>query len=393
MKKIAILGLVVAAGAAHATILWSDTFESYAANSTLGANGYSTFGGDSFKVSTVRAQAGTKSVARDLTVAGTYAWHDTPYDSSTDPNKVVVGSVYQYIESGTTLGVDECTVGLEGYNFNVDAIGWARVDTSAGELLVVGAQGNGFYTGPNVALDAWHKLDVVMDFDGMVARARVNGVYHGSGISMDMPDLNDVDLRVARYDAAVTTHRFYQDNYKVESMTPTAAGLTKLSGTVTLNSYLPTPDAWFHHIGVVNPVTNTLVDDTFVLCDTAGNWKSNTVVPNGTYDIYIKTGTWLSKKIATVTVNGTAISGLNAAMNNGDVNMDDLVDIADYTDLALAFDAVSDMDGDPFTDDPSPNWNANADLDGSGNVDIADYTILALSFDGVGDAGAIGIDL
>lgn len=55
---------------------------------------------------------------------------------------------------------------------------------------------------------------------------------------------------------------------------------------------------------------------------------------------------------------------------NGDVTGDNLIDIADYSEMALAFDSIP---GDP-------TWNAMADLDGNDVVDIADYTELVLNF-------------
>lgn len=58
-----------------------------------------------------------------------------------------------------------------------------------------------------------------------------------------------------------------------------------------------------------------------------------------------------------------------------DINHDGVVDIADYTILALQFDKVL---GDP-------GFDPNADLDHNGIIDIADYTILATQFDLGGD--------
>lgn len=69
---------------------------------------------------------------------------------------------------------------------------------------------------------------------------------------------------------------------------------------------------------------------------------------------------------------GTALS---ATYLNGDCTNNNLVDIADYTLLATAFDATP----------TSGNWNVAADLNRDGVVDIADYTLLALNFDGVGE--------
>lgn len=102
----------------------------------------------------------------------------------------------------------------------------------------------------------------------------------------------------------------------------------------------------------------------------------------GAYDLRIKGRTWLAEKQAIDTSSN--VSGLTFALQNGDVNGDNIVDIADYSYLAAAFDL----------DSSAPNWLTpdgngiapqDSDLNGDGIVDIADYTILATSFDAVGD--------
>ncbi|MBL8047333.1 MAG: PQQ-dependent sugar dehydrogenase [Chthonomonas sp.] len=92
-------------------------------------------------------------------------------------------------------------------------------------------------------------------------------------------------------------------------------------------------------------------------------------------EVSLKVSHWLNKKI--VIMPGTAnLTGQDMTLLNGDVNTtDNLVDIADYSILAGAFDAAV---GDP-------GYVANADLNEDGIIDIADYTILATNFDVVGD--------
>lgn len=103
---------------------------------------------------------------------------------------------------------------------------------------------------------------------------------------------------------------------------------------------------------------------------------------SGVHDLWIKGRHWLAKKQS---VNAsTDQSGLTYLLPNGDVNGDNLVDIADYTYLATAFDLDSSA-ANWLTPDGSGIMPADSDLNGDGIVDIADYTILATAFDQVGD--------
>lgn len=397
MKKFAILALAASAAAAHSAILFQDDFSSYTAGSSLSGlsapGGFTWFTtGPGIKASSARGNTGN-SASRDLALAGAYAWVDTPFDSTSSSDKVIVGGVDQFIEAGSTL-TDEFVAGLDAYTFAVDFVSSMRVDTVAGDISIIGLQGNGFYIGQTAALDQWNRVETVIDFDSMMARCKLNGSFVGAGISIDQTDFNDIDLVQAKYFTAFPTARAFQDNMKIESMTPASAGVKKLSGTVTLANWTLTPDVWFMHVGIADPVTNTLVDDFFAVSDANGNWQGNTVVANGTYDLYIKAGTWLSKKIGTINVTGSPITGQNATLINGDVDTNDIIDIADYTLLAAAFSAVLDEDGDSSNgNQSSANWDPFADLNGDGIVDIGDYTILAAGFSGVGDGLANGIEL
>lgn len=104
------------------------------------------------------------------------------------------------------------------------------------------------------------------------------------------------------------------------------------------------------------------------------NWFAWDTTALSAASIRIKGRHWLSVVTAGPDLN-SGVFDLQLVLPNGDVDGNNLVDIGDYTLLALAFDAVP---GDV-------NWNEPADLDGNSVVDIADYTILAASFDLVGE--------
>ncbi|MBL8047501.1 MAG: hypothetical protein JNJ45_02355 [Chthonomonas sp.] len=141
----------------------------------------------------------------------------------------------------------------------------------------------------------------------------------------------------------------------------------RCSGTATLQGYVGT-----------DPVPATVVIKQGANTET----RATTINPvtgeflfstnfSGPVDVYLKGRTFLRKVQTGVT------AGLNCcsfALNNGDCDGNNIVDIADYSLLAARFDRVL---GDPL-------YDVRADLNGDGIVDIADYTLLALNFDGVG---------
>lgn len=98
-------------------------------------------------------------------------------------------------------------------------------------------------------------------------------------------------------------------------------------------------------------------------------------VPPGTYDFYYKGDTFLRSSFPGVTIFGSTIN-VNMTLTNGDVNGDNEVGAADFSQLAAAYDAVL---GDS-------NYDANADLNDDDEVGAADFSILAAQYDEVGDS-------
>jgi hypothetical protein len=97
-------------------------------------------------------------------------------------------------------------------------------------------------------------------------------------------------------------------------------------------------------------------------------------IPPKSYTLHIQGAPYLAVNVPVDATNGD-VTGLTATLLPGDVNNDNRVDITDLGLLAAAFGATS----------ASPNWNANADLDGNGIVDIADLGLLASTFGKSGD--------
>jgi large repetitive protein len=96
----------------------------------------------------------------------------------------------------------------------------------------------------------------------------------------------------------------------------------------------------------------------------------------GTCDVYAKVNHWLNKKVGTLTLAGNGSYSLNAHLpTGGDCDNSNVVDLTDYTIVALAFNALP----------VSANWNPDADLNEDGVVDLTDYTIVAINFNAVGE--------
>ncbi|MCE9557528.1 MAG: hypothetical protein K8R88_01115 [Armatimonadetes bacterium] len=81
---------------------------------------------------------------------------------------------------------------------------------------------------------------------------------------------------------------------------------------------------------------------------------------------------WLSRKRSITIAAGTA-TGANFTLPNGDISNDGVIDLTDYTRLAVAFNAVP----------SSGNWDAEADVNGDDVVDLTDYTAVVVNFNGL----------
>ncbi|MCE9557688.1 MAG: hypothetical protein K8R88_01935 [Armatimonadetes bacterium] len=91
--------------------------------------------------------------------------------------------------------------------------------------------------------------------------------------------------------------------------------------------------------------------------------------------IKVKLSHWLRKTVYNGTVGLAGLTTATQTLINGDVDNGNEVDLTDYTQLLVAFNATV-VDG---------NWNPSADLNGDGIVDLTDYTVLVFAFNGVGD--------
>jgi hypothetical protein len=126
----------------------------------------------------------------------------------------------------------------------------------------------------------------------------------------------------------------------------------------------------------IRPVgSTTAVDSGTVPVDANGNFRLNTNVPPGNYDIAVKGSHWLRQTLSNQTVILGGLGGLTFSLVNGDVNGDNVVSLGDFTRFRAAFGSTA-GDG---------NWNPAADLNGDGVVSLQDFTTLRAHFGQQGD--------
>jgi|GEM_PF-969055 len=111
-----------------------------------------------------------------------------------------------------------------------------------------------------------------------------------------------------------------------------------------------------------------------VYTDSAGNYRISNVEP-GTYAIAFKASHWLRVVVPEVRVTNADVTGVDAALTNGDIDGDNEVSLFDFGALVAAFGSVP---GDA-------NWNADADLDGDEEVSLFDFGVLVRNFGAIGD--------
>lgn len=154
-----------------------------------------------------------------------------------------------------------------------------------------------------------------------------------------------------------------------------ATGAT-FNGTITLNS---SDSDWSNEQVSFEFVQNgnSVATVSGVQLSASGAYTFNApgVVTPGAYDIRVKGDTWLSRLAGSVSVaNGSNTFSITLT-RNGDVNGDNEVGAADFSQLAAAYDSVT---GDV-------NFDALADVNDDGEVGAADFSIIAANYDEVGE--------
>lgn len=150
-----------------------------------------------------------------------------------------------------------------------------------------------------------------------------------------------------------------------------------VSGTIDLTGLAVSPAGRSVAIEVRDASKTVIQYSTNVTLNASGGYSLTlpSTLPPNTYTFWFKGSHWLAKSSGAVLVPISGLTALNVSLLNGDVDGNNLVELADYLQLAASFDlSVGDA-----------GFDAEADLDGNGTVDLSDYLILAGNFDTAGD--------
>jgi probable HAF family extracellular repeat protein len=148
-----------------------------------------------------------------------------------------------------------------------------------------------------------------------------------------------------------------------------------LKGTVTLQDFEGDVTAVPVVVEIRSPGTTTVLQRQTITLSAGGSFSIVSSLV-GTYDVAAKASHWLRKTIRNVVFTGNGyVGGLSFSLINGDVNGDNVINLADLDAIAEAWHSTP----------GAKNWNANADLNGDGTVNLEDWDIAARNWRLAGD--------
>lgn len=148
-----------------------------------------------------------------------------------------------------------------------------------------------------------------------------------------------------------------------------------VAGTITFEDFTATTKPMVT-IEIRNNSTGAVLQTSSVTPNSAGSFSIRTLLPAGTYRVWMKPShRFLGKILNNVVFTENGVSGLTFTLKNGDVNGDNFISASDQLALRAAWGANS----------ASSNWNPNADLNGDGNVGNSDFLIMRKNWGAAGD--------
>lgn len=154
-----------------------------------------------------------------------------------------------------------------------------------------------------------------------------------------------------------------------------------VNGTLVFNDFVGTPpsSATFKlylrgSSTLVATATTAIAADGSFSVQLLPSFFANGDGGTGHYDLSMKVGTWLRKRVPVNLMAGSA-SGVVFSLINGDINGDNAITLGDFAQLRAAYGSAP---GDA-------NWNPNADLNGNLAVTLGDFAILRKNYGIVGD--------
>ncbi|MCE9558981.1 MAG: hypothetical protein K8R88_08520 [Armatimonadetes bacterium] len=299
------------------------------------------------------------------------AWRSQTIVPSTTAPKYVV-SAKMYIRSKGANPNAHNAGGLEIWNGGVR---YAQVKISGdGSILLTSNTAN--HT-PLAAFapDVWHNINLVADFVAAKVYVRVDGEYIDSIAFNPGPpawQVTDGDLFTEKAASGTEEIYFSRYNYGIDNGQRMISGRVQLldwpyGGSSTLSFYTPSGLVATKPIGVTSE----------------GGFEASVAIAPGNYKVIARTPGWISRA-QNITITELGCSTINIGLPNGDIKLDDVVDLTDYIKIVTYFNMTSTSPGwsTPDGDGVTP---AFTDLNGDGVIDLSDYIIVVTNFNLFGD--------
>lgn len=148
----------------------------------------------------------------------------------------------------------------------------------------------------------------------------------------------------------------------------------RVTGGVALQDYTGPLDNLPITVSIRNRTTGAAIQTFAARLDPFGAFAFDTNL-RGRYRVSVKLSHWLRAAQADVTIGAGTTLGVDFSLKNGDVNGDNLVNVADFVAIRAAFGSRAGTTG----------WNPLADLDGNGSVGTSDFLILRKNYGLSGD--------
>lgn len=330
----------------------------------------------------------------------------TPLNRNTDANRTFLRAFFSQLRSGVADLLNPQLDTTKKFRFDIYSVKPVRVALLISEAALtttaIGAPGStatpfelvggapstadalkttGSAGGYEIPAGTW--TTVVVDLPNAATALTFRNFAGGNG-ALNPLTPNFISLSsliftpTAGSEATPDAHDIFIDNFRQGE--PSGA----LTGTMTLNSYVPSPATRTALVEVFDGGGTLVQSYSGVALNAAGEYSIPNTLADGTYTVKasIEDGTWLRRATSVTLASNVGVA--NFVLPNGDIVDDGIVDIADYVKLALYF-SRTDSDPDWNTDDGDGISPSRANLNGDSVIDIADYTALANAFSGADD--------
>ena len=242
MNKIVlyVAGFLSFASQSGAAIIYSTSFENppFHLGQAAGQDGWVNFGNPAnVVIENTLAHTGSQALQISATgaVGQTGVQHPESFDTSANPNKIVLVTVDMLRQSGGTLSGVEDLAGFDGAGTDLGVIRW----TSNDSLLIV--SGSGTITVPSaLTKNTWNTFGLAFDFSTRTFSASLNGSLVASGLPFSGASSSPVWTGASLTIQVPGTDNVFFDNYSSSSVSsvpePISLSLCAL-GLLTLALY------------------------------------------------------------------------------------------------------------------------------------------------------------